>query len=722
MSRESRPALIQADRPAADGIGAKVRLRQYEQLCHYLPYALSSTCVVMIAVCLFLRPYIDGFSLLAWAALMVLVIVYRGAILIFAVRRRSNGSLLIDNILKNLIFIGVLMAGVSWALLPALLYPRLDPEAHFLVHLTVVGITAGGMATLSFHRKSAFVFILFICGGMMIGLARAPETHIYNLYGVLLLYTIFLLKTADIYYHNNEKMLRLQEEATIREQALREGEERFRIIATAAMDGIVMLNDRGEITFWNQAAERMFGYKAREIIGRDLSVLLVPERYRHAFRKGMHRCLEAEQPADFSKIQELVAMGRNGEEFPIEVSVSAITMQGRRLAVGIIRDITARKQAQAELIKGEKLKSLGVLAGGIAHDFNNILMVILGNLRLAQHYLTASPRAAAKIEEAEKACLSASGLTRQLLTFSKGGDPVRETASLAELIRESAGFILRGGNIAARYHIPTDLWLVDIDKGQMSQVIQNLLINARQAMPEGGTIEISCRNVGTPGPGKHIGLPRGDYVEISVTDSGSGIDGEIIDRIFDPYFSTKKQGSGLGLAITHSIVGKHDGHISVQSDEERGTTFVMYLPAVKSARLEHKGETLSVKRRSCKVLLLDDDAMILDSVGELLELAGYKVITATHGAGGVELYKEELRRGKPVDVVIADLTIPGGMGGLEMAGHILREDPQARIIVSSGYSNDPIMARYREHGFRAALAKPFDPALLERTIAKLLDR
>jgi nitrogen-specific signal transduction histidine kinase/CheY-like chemotaxis protein len=353
----------------------------------------------------------------------------------------------------------------------------------------------------------------------------------------------------------------------------------------------------------------------------------------------------------------------------------------------VFRDITDQKLMEEELLKVKKLESLGVLAGGIAHDFNNILVSILGNINLATYNLDPDNKIFHLLKKAEKASLRAKDLTMQLLTFSKGGDPVKETASVSETIRDSASFILRGGTVSCNFNIPDDLWFVEVDRGQISQVIQNLIINASDAMPKGGEISISCKNVlsiqdeNIPGADTHK-----NYIKITISDTGVGIPENIIEKIFDPYFSTKEEGSGLGLAIAHSIIIKHDGHITVQSKSDSGTSFNVYLPSSKSrvANKQKKFADTAITGAN-KILVMDDEPSVRDTL---------------------DLMLKEL------------VTIPGGIGGVETAKGILSINPQSRIIVSSGYSNDPIMANCQKHGFVAAIVKPYDILELQNVIGK----
>ncbi|VAW34056.1 hypothetical protein MNBD_DELTA03-1696, partial [hydrothermal vent metagenome] len=354
----------------------------------------------------------------------------------------------------------------------------------------------------------------------------------------------------------------------------------------------------------------------------------------------------------------------------------------------------------------------GVLAGGIAHDFNNILAAILGNINLARIDIETGSGADKLLAEAERASLQAKGLTGQLLTFAKGGEPIKDVADLEEIIRDSADFVLRGGKVSCRYDFAPRLSPVMIDSGQISQVIQNMVINAQQAMPQGGKIEISCHN---------LSEEDGDFVRLIIRDEGEGMEKEVVERIFDPYFTTKDEGSGLGLAVSYSIINKHDGRLRVDSTPGKGTAFIIDLPAVRHNPVGivggEKNQVLSsMEIKGGTVMIMDDEGPLRDLAAIMLGRLGHETVKTAHGREAVERYQEMLKAGKAPDLVIMDLTIPGGMGGREAAAEILALDPEARLVVASGYSNDPVMARCREFGFRAAISKPYQLAELRAVI------
>ncbi len=370
------------------------------------------------------------------------------------------------------------------------------------------------------------------------------------------------------------------------------------------------------------------------------------------------------------------------------------------------KEMAQRKKMENEILNAQRLESIGTLAGGIAHDFNNLLTAILGNISLARRSGD-TENMPEKLEAAERACIRAQDLTRQLLTFSKGGAPVKKTISLARLLKECVPFTLRGSNVKGELDIPQDLWPVEVDPGQLHQVIGNLVINADQAMPEGGKITVSAQNTEIEKDNQLL-LKAGSYVEISVADRGVGIAEKHLQRIFDPFFSTKRKGSGLGLATSYSIIKNHGGRITVDSRIGDGTTFQLYIPAAPGKVIEEKEQKSEQPFSGAgRILVMDDEEMIRDMVFDFLGEIGYEVVTAEDGAEAIALYKEARKSGKDFDAVILDLTVPGGLGGKEALKGLVEIDPGVKAIASSGYHGDPVMANFKDFGFSNAIAKPY---------------
>ena len=386
----------------------------------------------------------------------------------------------------------------------------------------------------------------------------------------------------------------------------------------------------------------------------------------------------------------------------------------------LCREISERKRAEDELIKAQKLESLGVFAGGIAHDFNNILTSILANLSFARMQLSPSHTISKRLEECEKATVRASELTRQLLTFARGGEPVKKLIDPAPLIREAASFVLRGSTVRSIVDLPADLWCLEADAGQLSQSLHNLLINAAQAMPDGGEVTVRGGNKSLDADNTHR-LPAGDYIRITVEDHGCGIPRENLARIFDPYFTTKSQGSGLGLASVYSIVKRHGGTVGISSTLGVGSSFDIHLPALPGKRPEGVAVKVTAELPGGgRILIMDDEDFIRAIATEILQYKGYEVASCADGREAVDLYRSARQGNVPYAAVILDLTIPGGMGGKEAAVLILELDPEAVLIVSSGYSNDPIIANYQNFGFSGSISKPFDADTLARELERLI--
>ena len=511
------------------------------------------------------------------------------------------------------------------------------------------------------------------------------------------------------------------------ERALRESELKYRSILEHTAEGITVVNETGDIVEWNEGAEKLTGISRVKAIGRKIWNVQhevneegnqTPQRLEY-LQRTTEEALRTGKGSWVGQTMDYLLHREDGETRYIQQTASAIPIGQSFILVSTICDITERKRLEEERLKTDKLESVGLLAGGIAHDFNNILVSILGNISLAK-LCTDDDELLGILSDAETASFRARDLTYQLLTFSKGGAPVKAVASMAEIIRESTGFCLRGANVRCEYILPEDLWPVEVDRGQINQVMNNLILNAVQAMPGGGTITVGGANIEL---GESSGLPlaKGRYVEICVRDQGMGISQENLSRLFDPYFTTKKTGTGLGLATTWSIVRNHGGHILVESKEGRGTVFTFYLPASEN-RPGPKQPALSRNRDySGRILVMDDEPSVCDVLTHLLHHLGHTTETCSDGHEALIRYRKAREEGRPFNAVIMDLTIPGGMGGKEAIRELLKYDPDARVIVSSGYSNERIASDFREHGFRAILAKPYHLEELHAALDQVMD-
>lgn len=499
------------------------------------------------------------------------------------------------------------------------------------------------------------------------------------------------------------------------EEVLRESEERFRTVADFAYDWDYWIDPDGRYVYMSPSCERITGYCVEDFLG-DPTLL---ESITHPDDRAIldeHPCHKSDK--NESCVIEFRIITRGGRERWVEhmcrpVSSSDGRFLGRRVSN---RDITERRRMEEEIAKMEKLKSLGVLAGGIAHDFNNIMTAILGNVSIAKLEVDSQSELYERLSDAEKAISRAQDLTSQFITFSKGGAPVKQEFSIAELVTESARFVLSGSNVRIEFSIPDDLPSVNIDRGQINQVISNLVINADQAMPGGGVIRISAENVSLREEDS-IPLKAGNYVRISIKDEGVGIPEEHIRNIFDPYYTTKQKGSGLGLAVTYSIIRGHNGHINVESELGKGTRFHIYLPVSgKPCRKEKKIDELKPATGTGRVLIMDDDEAIRRMAGMALKNLGYDIGLARDGDEAIAMYLQARDSGQPFDVVFMDLTIPGGIGAKEAMAKLLKIDPGVKALVSSGYSTDPVVADYKDYGFKGTIPKPYNVRQLSRAL------
>jgi PAS domain S-box-containing protein len=501
--------------------------------------------------------------------------------------------------------------------------------------------------------------------------------------------------------------------------------ERLRVTVQSMDDAVLAVDTEGRLVLMNKVAEYLTGKQMGEAVGRPVDEILILKNMEENGERVDPLTWLQDDNQDRQSFMDLQLSAPGGEDRIVSVSGSRIIDNRKKIlgAVLIIRDVTGQRKMEEEIARGQKLESVGVLAGGIAHDFNNLLTAILGNLSLAR--IVSSPDEAhyKNIEDAEKASLRARELTRQLLTFSRGGSPVKGSVNLKELVRESAEFVVRGSNVRLRFTAEKKLWPVHVDRGQIGQVVDNLVINSMQAMPDGGFIEIRIAN-DLAGENETYSLTGHRYVRIDVQDYGTGISKEQQARIFDPYFTTKDVGNGLGLAICYSIVKKHGGHIIVTSESGRGSVFSVYLPAVEPDREEEKqvdgNRELLQAGTNKRILIMDDEEMVCIVVCSFLEYLGYEVDTASDGAAALDLYRQALDQGRRFDAVILDLTVPGGMGGKKTVGRLLEIDPSALVLVSSGYSSHKIMTNYTQYGFAGVVVKPFRINELNRVLKEVL--
>ncbi|HTG00846.1 MAG TPA: PAS domain S-box protein [Nitrospirota bacterium] len=507
------------------------------------------------------------------------------------------------------------------------------------------------------------------------------------------------------------------------EEKIRSSEKFVRNILDTVDEGFIVVDRDFRILIANRAYGGQIGLSSDDVIGRHCYEVS-HKTNRPCFEEGEEcavRNAVAEGAPSVALHKHTDAGGQflfvETKAFPIKDDTGRVTS-----VIETLTNITEKHLLEEERVKTQKLEAIGTLAGGIAHDFNNLLQGIFGYISLARLKRDDREKSLDALEEAEKALHLSVRLTKQLLTFSKGGRPEKKKISLKPVIENAAKFALSGSRAACRIAIG-ELRPVEADEGQIGQVIQNMVLNADQAMPEGGLVEITAKNIHAPDDAVPQVLKPGDYVEIAVRDTGIGISDQYLMKIFDPYFTTKEKGSGLGLATSYSIINNHGGHIDVQSVVDKGTTFFIYLPAAEADG--EKGPDASPPSaptmRAGRILVMDDDQVVRTIAGELIKALGHEVDFAVHGEDAVEKYRRAKQSGAPFDVVILDLTIRGGMGGAQAVRELLKIDPAVKAVVSSGYSGDAIISTHADHGFRACLRKPYNVDQLREVLTSLLN-
>jgi len=498
------------------------------------------------------------------------------------------------------------------------------------------------------------------------------------------------------------------------EEALRESQEKYRLVVENANEAIFVVQDN-MLRFVNPKANEITGYSEEELTARPFVEFIHPDDQAMVAERYAERIAGRNPP----HVYAFRIIDTFGNVKWAEINTVSISWEGRPATLNFLVDISDRRRMEEELVKVQKLESLGVLAGGIAHDFNNILTAILGNISLAKMYYHSPEKATTRLTEAEKACVQAQRLTQQLLTFSRGGAPIKKTAVVSGLIADSCNFAAAGSHVRCEIAISDNLSPVEVDEGQIGQVLNNLVINAVHAMPQGGVLHIQAENVKVTSE-QALPLNDGDYVKITVRDQGVGIPENILPRIFDPYFTTKHKGSGLGLATCYSIIKNHGGFITAESKVGVGTTVYTYLPAghAESQALFDE-EELPVPGKG-RILIMDDEDSVRDVAREILSALGYTVVLARDGAEAINCYRMAKESLRPFDVVVLDLTIPGGMGGAEAFQKLRDIDPNVKAVVSSGYSNDLLMADYARYGFRGVVLKPYTAKQLSDTLVYVM--
>ncbi len=504
------------------------------------------------------------------------------------------------------------------------------------------------------------------------------------------------------------------------EEELRKREQAFVSLAENLPDVITRYDHKHRHVFVNRQLEKISGFSSSFYLNKTTAEAVADKEFAKMVDSAIAQVFETGKPVELKYDIPFSNQIKNFEsrlipEFDSNNRIDSV--------LAIARDITEHTTLQHERERGQRLSSLGLLAGGIAHDFNNILTSIIGNISLASRMIDQDHKAAARLDDSLIASRRATQLTQQLLTFSRGGEPIKTVVDLAELIREAISFSLLGSNVRGDFVPLPELWKIDADTGQISQMLNNLFINARQAMEAGGTIHIFAANHHVDKSSNSV-LKPGPYVSVLVRDEGGGISASDLDHIFDPYFTTKEHGTGLGLTSVYSIVQRHGGAVEAASKLGAGTTFTIYLPAVTSAVEEMVAENVEtgLQGGNGRVLIMDDETMIVRMATIMLEEAGYQVASCHDGATAISMFKDGVANGSPFDAIILDLTIPGGMGGQDVAAQIRKLDNEIVLIVSSGYSCNPVLADYASYGFSGCVIKPYTLDNLTAELANLIKK
>ena len=575
----------------------------------------------------------------------------------------------------------------------------------------MVAGAAGALAALVIDRGNPWLAILML----------APVYLSYRSYQV------FLGRIEDERRHveATEKLHSETIEALLQarraEQALADEKERLAVTLRSIGDGVITTDLTGTVLLINNAAETLTGWTLQQAAGMPLDAVFrtVDPETRDVCDNSVAMLTRDPRKVGFNRSSVLTA--RDLTERPIEETAAPLRdADGRTIGmVMVFRDITDALRVQEERAKASKIASLGLLAGGIAHDFNNILMSVMGNLSLAR--VSKSRRGVARaFDEAQRACLQARQLTWQLLTFSRGGVPLKKTLSIPNILKESASLALRGSNVSCVFDIAPDLWAVPADEEQLIQVINNLVVNAQQAMPQGGAIEIRAENIIEPGQRweRALRVEPGRYLRISFADRGIGIPEQNLGRIFDPYFSTKQKGSGLGLATAYSIVKNHGGYVSAASTPGQGATLTVNLPASTG---EAAVESIApIPAGASRILVMDDEASVRGLTVRMLQSLGYAVEVVDNGTAAVEQYTQALKTGQPFDAILLDLLVPCGLGGREALEMISEIDPAVKAIMVTGCVRNSDTTEFLDYGFKAVIAKPFTFDELKTTLRTVM--
>jgi PAS domain S-box-containing protein len=695
-------------------IQSAIAREQVRLALRHLPVMQLGSFVVALLLAYSVRTLVPFKNIVAWILMVLFIVISR--IIYYARFTRVRNEQFNVTAWKNVYLLMVFASGVLWGLSSVLVFPAGDHGRISMFLLMIAGLAAATTVSHSSLRFAPavwmtpvllpFVIRCFIDGG--------ENENIIGILGILCLIAFLLLSLNNHATIISSIALRFENLKLLGE--VRESEAGYRNLFNSINDAIYILDENGRLLDVNKGAEIMYGYGRAAMLGKTPDMFAGPGLSVPAgVAAAMGNALKGEpQLIEFSGIRS------DGTTFPQEVRFVPATYGSNRVVIAVARDISERKRVEAEQLRTQKIEAIGVLAGGIAHDFNNLLQAAFSFLTVAKRNVDKRDRVLLMLEKAEKALEMSVNLTTQLVTFSKGGKPVTKSIALGPVIESATRFALSGSRSDCRFDVSSELWPVDADEGQITQVIQNIVINADQSMPGGGIISVTARNrdrgnapaAGVPGPGQ--------WIEIVVQDTGNGISEEDLPRIFEPYFTTKKTGSGLGLATSYSIVKNHGGMIEVSSRVNKGSSFTIWLPAGGTiAESAVRSEPLAVIRKG-RILIMDDVEMVRDSVGVMLETLGQEVEYAADGAEAVQCYRTARSAGSPFDIVILDATVRGGMGGAEAISLLKEIDPSVVAVVSSGYSDKALVSNYAQYGFRAFLPKPYSLESLQTVLGSLM--
>jgi len=740
-----------------------------EHVFRQLPAALYTNLLLSALMVLVLWDLFPAEILFFWLTMLYAVSLLR-FMLYHRHRRRLDSQITPEQWLCRY-SAGAILSGIIWGSAPLLFYSGKSPQTNVFIAFVLGGLIAGASSSMAPLKMTLRVFVsliclpistLFIIHGDSLHLAMGSMLLIYGAaYLVISANTARMIlesltlrnenlleieerkkaetqlrliqkdlektvarRTAELRAANEELSREIDERLQI-ESRLSVSEERYRNLVESSNDWIWEVDREGKYTYSSPSVRSILGYTHHEVLGRRFYNFMPSneaERTKDIFNANKF----CGKP--FERLVS-VYLNEDGTERIIETNGEPVFDDADLLVGyrGINRDITLRVKHEEEKRKVEHMKSLGLLAGGIAHDFNNLLMTVFGNIELARMEIKAGSNADRRLANSLTAMEQARKLTGQLLTFSRGGSPILEATSVRNLILDSCRFALSGTAVRCEYDVSGDLWMADIDPNQIWQVLNNILTNAREAMPDGGTLWISAENV-TLGETDITAPASGKFVKVSVRDQGVGVSKNDISRVFDPYFSTKirgsQKGTGIGLALCHSIIEKHGGNITFESELGVGTTVTFFLRALGAGHptMHPTGDQSEMGTRKIRVLLLEDDSALIKTGTRMLEHLGHNVTAVKDGAEVLERYSRSLGTCSSFDLVILDLTVRGGMGGRETLKRLKNMDPDVVAVVTSGYAEDPVIAEFGKHGFQAALVKPFSIKTLEHMISQLMSR